>query len=644
MCPSFEDFLFANAVDAEIAAKGDFYDPPEAEPESGTKDTLREALFAEMKSYEKLDKASSDKELEKIALTFSKLLEEGDDETVLKYVNDPESDWKTVAALRGILKVYPDADEIRRFLGAVYKLRQKIPFRDSSWLSAQDQAKMNALAFENAQELAMLGDTDALFETAQRYACGFGTGADEKKAEALLKLCDELGHPLAEEALDVLERDDEAKERSKKTYPRFRDAKEPELNMAAAKMALLAKGTIYSEINYLNNLEKAAAHGSTEAMMDAIRYWMKQPGFCCRMDVIRDMGERAAKAGEPEGLYLIGSILEDRDDPVHYREAWEYYTDAEKAGSSSAKERCERFRGEEQKKAYIEGLQSYSDGDYQDAFDSFYPLVLLGNNRALQLSEEMLDREQVRTDGLDQLLRVYLLCCEKHTDLDKALKIAKIYMAKKDYNNAKVWGEKCADAKMPEAYVFLVHLGAYSGEYYLTDLYAYEGAQSGDPLCQYFEAAHLVKNMSYYTLLEDQASFVEEARKYALKAKAGGIKAADKLLSVISDISAEVHDALAEQQERAYAQLVREQNQRMQEEQDRQRWVSQLQAEVDARYRIYSKSFGVEDSHGNYGEVSALSGRVQMNDGSSGYVDQLALRNLQQQSLQDALDKIYNNK
>ena len=66
MCPSFEDFLFANAVDAEIAAKGDFYDPPEAEPESGTKDTLREALFAEMKSYEKLDKASSDKELEKM--------------------------------------------------------------------------------------------------------------------------------------------------------------------------------------------------------------------------------------------------------------------------------------------------------------------------------------------------------------------------------------------------------------------------------------------------------------------------------------------------------------------------------------------------------------------------------------------------
>lgn len=634
----FYSCLHANAYDEDdedgYPRVNNAWEPKEPEDET----ELKQALEA----FRKIDFGSPELQTayDRIVDAFAVLMENDKEEMVCSYINEPVNDWEAFAALDGIVKTYPDDAVALRLLSAAYQLNSLIEYKNSFWIKNHTARQLAEKAFETAQKLAVLGDTEALYETAQRYACGWGAEKNEEKAERLLLLAKEAGYPLAEDALSVLHAGEETKNKWTNAYDKWSKADEWALNAEAANMSLLAKGTIYSRKNYILNLHHAVKNNGISSVLDAERFWAKQPGFCCRMDLVKSLGKKAAKAGYPEGLYIIGTALENAGDMYSCREAWEYYADAEKAGSASAAKRCSQAR-DEQKPFYIKGLTHYKDGEYQEAFNIFYPLMLIGNPRAFQLCDEMLEKGQAKAARFEELRRVYLMSWQKNNDLHKALKLSEVYLMQKDYENAKSWCQKGIDAGMMDAYILMVKIGAYSGETDLSEAYSEKGIKVQDPLSQYYYAIRIVRN-TYWHSLSGQISELDKAMDYADKALKGGIRQASELKRQISSMRSSLSAYRSEMQWREFeAQREREEAQARQDEIDRQRFVAQVGAEISARSRIYSQSFSVQDQYGNIGELNAGNGVVQFSDGTSGYVSNSTLKNLQYEKLQDELKEIY---
>ena len=604
--------------------------------------TGKEKLQLCFDEFAKLNKDSKelDDAFEKIVVCFAELLQEGDQKTVLQYANEPKIDWQTIAAIEGILRVYPENNYYLRLLNAVYKLKDFVPFEHSFWIKVHDADYFSRRAFSTAVRLAALGDPDALYETALCLASGWGVEEDEAAAETLLDTALIEKYPKAETALAVLHADAETKEKYKETFKKFRDAPTKELNAEAAEMALLAKGTIYSERNHIIYLERAAGKGHVPSMLKAARFWVKQPGFCCRMDKIRKFGKMASDAGDPEGLAVIAQSLESIGTVRAEKEAWMFYTDAEKKGSHTAKDKCEKARSE-QKPAYIEGLTAYRDGDYQKAYNALYPLYLLGNPRALQLCAEMVDKQQAKAGSAEELYRLYKDDYQKTRSARKAMTLCEICASRKEYQEAVKWGKIAADNVIPEAYSMMVRLGAVQGDEELAKAYSYHAAQYGDALGQYFYALRLTEQ-AYHHHLDSQLREYDTAIEYAKKAKQGGIEPADELIREIQSRKSHIEWYLMDKEMREFEmQRAREEADRRQEEEDRNRWIAQVGEEIAARNRIYSQSFGIEDNFGNSGRLNSLTGQYEMNDGRRGYVDEASLRKLQSESLQNALKNIY---
>ncbi len=173
--------------------------------------------------------------------------------------------------------------------------------------------------------------------------------------------------------------------------------------------------------------------------------------------------------------------------------------------------------------------------------------------------------------------------------------------------------KKGIDAGMMDAYILMVKIGAYSGETDLSEAYSEKGIKVQDPLSQYYYAIRIVRN-TYWHSLNGQ----------------------------ISNMRSSLSAYRSEMQWREFeAQREREEAQARQDEIDRQRFIAQTGAEISARSRIYSQSFSVQDQYGNIGELNAGNGEVQFSDGTSGYVSNSTLKNLQYEKLQDELKEIY---
>ncbi len=147
---------------------------------------------------------------------------------------------------------------------------------------------------------------------------------------------------------------------------------------------------------------------------------------------------------------------------------------------------------------------------------------------------------------------------------------------------------------------------------------------------------------TYWHSLNGQISELDKAMDYADKALKGGIRQAAELKRQISSMRSSLSAYRSEMQWREFeAQRAKEEAQARQDEIDRQRFVAQVGAEISARSRIYSQSFSVQDQYGNIGELNAGNGVVQFSDGTSGYVSNSTLKNLQYEKLQDELKEIY---
>ena len=162
--------------------------------------TGKEKLQLCFDEFAKLNKDSKelDDVFEKIVVCFAELLQEGDQKTVLQYANEPKIDWQTIAAIEGILRVYPENEYYLRLLNAVYKLKDFVPFEHFFWIKVHDADYFSRRAFAAAVRLAALGDPDALYEAALCLASGWGAEEDEAAAETLLDTALIEKHPKAE--------------------------------------------------------------------------------------------------------------------------------------------------------------------------------------------------------------------------------------------------------------------------------------------------------------------------------------------------------------------------------------------------------------------------------------------------------------
>lgn len=363
--------------------------------------------------------------------------------------------------------------------------------------------------------LAQAGDTESITLLAMCCLKGYGMETNEDTGMKLLEIAADRGDETAGKLYELMNSPAEETENFINRCREYSNSKDPAKLYQCSQWAPLAFGTPFGKAAGLYYLEQAVKAGNTQAMLEASDFYHDNIAVC---DLNKSMAyaQQAGEHGRAEGYYKLALMYLEFSSKHFSKYAWQYFLLAEQGGYTEAIPFCSRLRSSNEQ-IFAEGKRLYEDAQYQDAYDTLFPLLFLNDTRAVTYCSDMILYDQVEIPSSEIIKQIFEKDYELAGNKSATQILCRIYADEKNEQKTILWGERAVRAGYPQCYSVIA--GLYR-PYVKEEKRSYaewikKGAEARVPECCYICAS------SYYTHELPLIITRGEAKDYALTALYG---------------------------------------------------------------------------------------------------------------------------